>query len=751
MLRLSFLIALWTALGTTVAFPSDLKASDAESPAEVNSIQVGFGNHYKLGCWTPVTIMLSEPVGDSGTTARNAARHLDVQVADGDGVPAWFIGPDINGTESAVYEAYVRIGRANQPIHVGISTADGNGNVAPKLLAGRASESSAVALSATGQFIVELGASIGYPEMVRRQNLNEAERTSVVTIETPQPLPDEWYGYDGVDTVVIVGAAAAEKSLLSAPAIDALEQWVQQGGELVVCCGGKAEQILGANKPLSRFAPGELSGVINLPAARFGPIENFAGAEQPLESTSIRVPQWKNVAPDHRIELSGAARAEDLPLVIRWPFGFGQVTFVGLDLDRPPFAQWPSRAKFLEKLVGKRALMGGRSAGSRAAGQGKQLGYIDLAGQLRGALDQFEDVHLVPFWAVAILGLAYIVLLFPLNYWIVIRGVRRQALAWVIFASVILTFCLAAYALASYAKGKLRHVNQVDLTDVDLIAGRARGATWLNIFSAENALYDLHVEPRISNPMGGNASASADNANPNSSTLLSWFGLPGTGLGGMSSAAVNLPLFDEPYMIDPGRGTISGVPLAKWSSQSFVARWEMDRQAADSHGLNASLTATIDRRLRGTMVNRLDSPLTDCVLLFDRWAYPLGTLTPGKSVSLDRAEWQTIDTYLTKRRTIAAHDEVPPYDRAGFDVLRIMEVMMFYDAAGGSNYAGLVNRYQRFTDLTDQLEFGRAILVGRGPAGAVVQIDGRPATDEAQGVHTSMYRYVIPVESPNGT
>ncbi|HEY2760973.1 MAG TPA: hypothetical protein VGI75_09520, partial [Pirellulales bacterium] len=528
----------------------------------------------------------------------------------------------------------------------------------------------------------------------------------------------------------------------------ALESWVRQGGELVVCCGDKAEQILGTNGPLARFAPGELSGVVNLPAARFGPIENFAGAEQRLESDSIRVPQWKNVGPDHRIELSGGTRLEDLPLVIRWPLGFGQVTFVGLDLDRPPFAQWPSRAKFLEKLGDKHILIGGRAAEGRPGGQGKQLGYIDLAGQLRGALDQFENVHLVPFWAVAILGLAYIVLLFPLNYWIVSRGLRRQTLAWAIFASVILTFSLAAYALASYAKGKLQRVNQVDLTDFDLLTGRMRGATWLNIFSAENALYDLHVQPRTSNPVGGDASRR--DANPNSSTLLSWFGLPGTGLGGMSSAAVNRPLFDEPYTIDPARGTISGAPLAKWSSQSFVARWQSDRQAADARGLNANLTATIDRRLRGTMANRLDSPLTDCVLLFDRWAYPLGTLPPGKSVSLDRADWQTIDTYLTKRRTIAAHDEVPAYDRAGSDVLRIMEVMMFYEAAGGSNYAGLVNRYQRFTDLTDQLEFGRAILVGRGPAGAAVQIDERPPSDEASGIHTSIYRYVIPVQSPGG-
>jgi hypothetical protein len=319
-------------------------------------------------------------------------------------------------------------------------------------------------------------------------------------------------------------------------------------------------------------------------------------------------------------------------------------------------------------------------------------------------------------------------------------------------------FCAAAYALANCAKGNRRHVNQVDLVDVDLAAPHVRGTTWLNIFSPQNALYDLRVQPRFSGSNGqdaapGNADASKefDHASNPSPTLLSWFGLAGTGLGGMNSATVNPPLFDQPYTIDPGHGTISGVPLAVWSSQSFVARWETGGAGIGSGGVEATLTATADRRLRGTVVNRLAGPLNDCVLLFDRWAYPLGMLAAGKPAALDQLEPQTIDTYLTKRRTIAAHDEVPPYDRTSFDVQRIMEVMMFYEAAGGSNYAGLLHRYQQFTDLSTQLEFGRAILVGRGPDGAAVQIDARQPADDADNNHTSVYRFVLPVKPPGGT
>ena len=406
--------------------------------------------------------------------------------------------------------------------------------------------------------------------------------------------------------------------------------------------------------------------------------------------------------------------------------------FVGLDLDQAPFKEWPSRGKFLEKLLGRSAALAGQS--SHAARQGKQLGYIDLSGQLRGALDRFRDVQLIPFWVVAALVILYIVLLFPLNYLIAVRWLQRPRLAWILFPGVLVLFCTAALALANHAKGDLEHVNHVDLVDIDLSAGQARGTTWFNIFSPVNTLHDLSVRPVAKEK--------------HSSSLLGWFGLPGTGLGGMSSATVNPPLFDQPYTIDPSQGTLSSAPLAKWSTQSFVARWNADSTATVGGQLEAALTATPDRRLRGTLTNRSGLPLSDCVLLFDRWAFPLGELGPGKSVALDRIESQTIDTYLTKRRTIAAHDEVPPYDRAGFDVHRIMEAMMFYDAAGGSNYTGLLNRYQRFTDLTSQLEFDRAILVGRGPSAAAVIIDEKSAPADAAGDNSAVYRFVLQVKPP---
>ena len=78
---------------------------------EVKSIRLGFGNHYKLGCWTPVYVELSGALGDSGAPGR-----FDIEAPDGDDVPAWFIGPRSSGREGATRTEYVRIGRPNSQL-----------------------------------------------------------------------------------------------------------------------------------------------------------------------------------------------------------------------------------------------------------------------------------------------------------------------------------------------------------------------------------------------------------------------------------------------------------------------------------------------------------------------------------------------------------------------------------------------------------------------------------------------------------
>ena len=218
-----------------------------------------------------------------------------------------------------------------------------------------------------------------------------------------------------------------------------------------------------------------LSEIDNLSATRFGAIETYAkveAQERLAADRPIRVPAWTNVK--GRVELTAGSQAADLPLVVRYPMGFGTVTFVGLDLDRAPLSEWAGRTKFLEVLLARRGSAATTIGGGSGVAQAMRYGYVDLSGQLRRCLDQFEHVELVPFWLVAGLALGYLVLLFPMGYWLVVRGWKWPAGAWIVFPAVLCIVAGSAIAVASYSKGTARHVNQADLVDVDLNAGVAR-------------------------------------------------------------------------------------------------------------------------------------------------------------------------------------------------------------------------------------------------------------------------------------
>jgi hypothetical protein len=155
------------------------------------------------------------------------------------------------------------------------------------------------------------------------------------------------------------------------------------------------------------------------------------------------------------------------------------------------------------------------------------------------------------------------------------------------------------------------------------------------------------------------------------------------------------------------------------------------------------LRETPDGLISGGLTNAGSAPLADAVLLFERWAWPLGTLRPRETVQIDRLfSPRTIDTLLTQRKTVGDKDQITPYDRGGGDAGRILQMMMFYQAAGGRRYTGLSNGYVRFLDLSGHLRMGQAILMARGPAAGTWLLDGQAAADDEP---TTYYRFVMPV------
>jgi hypothetical protein len=367
------------------------------------------------------------------------------------------------------------------------------------------------------------------------------------------------------------------------------------------------------------------------------------------------------------------------------------------------------------------------------------VGFDDLTGQLRAALDQFGGITLVRFSWIAALLVAYILLIGPLDF-LGLRKAGRPHWTWLTFPLIVAATCLVVYFLAAHLKGSRNKVNQLDLVDVDAEQSLVRGTMWANLYSPEAAVPDIALQTDV--PL---AMQPADQG-----LAVSWQGLPGTGLGGMDTTAGVGELSDGYTMFsghrDPAAGpSIRELPIHTSSSKAIVARWWMELPAAETW---SELQVGDGGLLSGYLTNPLEVELSNCSVYYDNWAYRLDRrLAPGDRVDLDFESPLDLRWQLTRRRLVESRDIATPWDRADFsDVGRILEMMMFHHAAGGRAYTRLGDEYQQFVDLSYHLKLGRAVLIGRvKKAGTALLRDGESVDDDLD-VNWTYYRVVFPVE-----
>jgi hypothetical protein len=691
-------------------------------------VRVGFAGHYKVGLWTPVEVSLRGGSPD-------VSGKVSLTVPDGDGVPSRVSLPVARGETSVVL--YARFGRVNSEMTVEY---DYRGEEGP--VAGRVFKTSEVAddahfrpaIAAGQKMIVSVGVDpLGVEGLVELTRRETGEQVIAVRLEDCSQLPAQWYGYEGVDTLVL---STSEPEIFTdlkpdGARIAALAEWIRMGGRLVLCIGSRAEEVLSDEAPVRQFAPGRLQEMVPLGSTQTRSLESYAASSTAIPPPGIRVP--------HLADVEGVVEAREgsLPLVVRRAWGFGQIVFLATDLDRPPVSEWKDRSLLVGRLLD---FPTGRAEEAEDGSAMMHYGFNDLSGQLRSALDQFAGLRLVPFWAVAAMVFVYILLIGPVDYFFLRKVVGRMQWTWVTFPSIVLVVCLAAWGLAYYLKGNELRANQVDLVDVDAASGYVRGTSWANVFSPRTESYDLSLRPKpLDTPPA-----------PNARVLFSWMGLPGSFLGGMNPKASNPTLWSEPYEFSPQLYALEGVPIQIWSTKSFTARWYAQTRVCPKADLVVE-----GQIVSGRITNTLSFPLADCLLAHGQYAYQLGSLLPGQSARIETRIRSSLKTLLTQRRFVedvetGTHREVATaYDRSSVDVPYIVRTMMFFQAAGGRTYTGLSNGYQGFVDTSILLKTDRAILVARGPDrhhGAELLRDGELITEQADR-HVVFYRFAFPVES----
>lgn len=699
-----------------------LAARGFAAPAEPTiRLQVGLGGVFRVGTWTPVWVTLETPDSLAGL-------RLELIALDGDGQEVRYTAPpfELPANRPTVVERQLRFGRAKPELQVRLLDSGG------RLLAETSSGALTRAVSSTTRLFVLAGDSLG-ADLALKQFRSTAPGVELHRLPADASWPTHWSGWESVDTLVITSASLPQLGELAPERFAALERWIEFGGRLVLCAGVQSERLFAgesSERTWRRLLPGKFAG--RAAARQTLGLESFADAHVRIDLAADLPLATLSDVRGRVLAYEGLGGANDQPLIVRHTVGFGDVTFVAFDPDQPPLAEWRERPRLVAKLLFDVAT--GEDSAPSQTGRASHVGYRDLSGQLRAALDRFPGVSRVSFSLVVVLVALYVGLLGPGDYFFVRRVLKRPMAMWLTLPLLVGGFAATAYALVQRYHADRRIVNQVDIVDIDAERGLVRGTSWRHLYAPADERFDLTFAPTWPTTSGD--------------ALLTWHGLPGTGLGGLD---VPRPQFleDAQYELAAARDEsglrtkLSGLPLRIASTKSLSARWGGSAKVEPAGELRAAAFG-----LEGTLRNPLPVELTECQLVHENWIYRLeSTLRPGESVAVREMKQQNLKWRLQRKSLVATSDVSTPWDEGELDdIPRLLEVMLLHGLAGGQAYTRLTHRFQAFLDQSEQVRAGRAILLARAavPAAECQMAERREPL--VAGQQWTIVRFVLPVE-----
>jgi hypothetical protein len=585
-----------------------------------------------------------------------------------------------------------------------------------------------------------------------RQSGAAATRRSrqIVWLPGIEDLPPSPQAYDAFDRVLVHASRREDAKGRHRAGVRGLRQWVTNGGRAVITAGALAKDWLGEDGSLMGFAPGRFADVGEL--RDMGPLDSYS---QPIganaadsrsgvpatgaEPFRLPIARLENV---HGIVESQTG--EGIPLVVNSPLGFGEVRFVAFDLDAPALKNWSGHPRLIRRLF--ELDRGGASGASGAPAERgwRTGGYRDLGEQWRDALDQFDEAPALPFWAIVGAALAYLALIGPIDYFLIgRRRIREQSgnnrrdarpvagtATWFTSTALVLVATAATFWWRGDFDAPSPNAKAVYVVDVDVAGSHAsgpgvvRGAAWINVLAAESQMISM-AAPSGRAPVGAPANVRFSSLSPPSP---------------VSGVAI-LGRNDDPYRVGTERVTHLG--LAARSSKLLQLDWT----SATTATIAGALAADPFGKPVGKIANPLDEPLTDAVLFYATLAYPLGTLAAKEEIEIGpRRQPVPATAVLNRRRVVEGRETATRYDPTSLDIDRTLEMILFYEAAGGESYTKLKNDVHGRLDMSNQLRFGRAILVCRTKARTTQTSSSIEANHEQVALDaTTVYRFVLPV------
>ena len=753
LLTLALFVAL--SLGTQPAFsrpanPLEPQASSTTPAVTLTELSVGFQNAGRVGSWLPIRLK-------AHGLPTNTTLSLVVTAPDprGDLCESLVANATADSSGSVTFTGVFAVGRLDGRVTLSLRNeaavtvweqsllCEATSSPEPESPAPTAAPSvaaettttttTAIADSAPGVTlprrlqllrhapltVLTTGQPAGLTELRQRLQSSPGTQDALVllNLNSTAQLPTQSRALDSLDTILLV----SEFQMTPAQA-DALRDWVLSGGHLIVSCGSAAPDLLAS--PLGAW----IQPLFEIPADNstretldLTPVQNFVIGATALQTnrnpvTVMRLPSFQPKV---------LVQSLNEPLISRAAAGAGLITAVGIDLNSRPLDQWLSLSQLHETLLFGRLLdatTGQGRVGSRIA----SVGVNDLSTQLAAVSDAIPPEQRWSTGQIMLMMLALILLVGPLDYFLVVRTLRTPRLTWLTFPLLLALACGGTWLASDSSRGP-QTVRQVSLLDVcqDQQNQALRARTWSSLSTTAT---------QVATISSGDHPWLAQLPVTSNDHVLAWSGRAEDIYGGMyRPGGVGLGQYQSRRQ-DPAPSGFNAVPLLADGSTAFLN--EVRQRVTGTPVFQSELTLPPSALLEGTFTHQLPSAIRDWIVVCgnrvyapsDRASEDERTLLPGEVWSRQQGNVRVseirdflrgvrlLENSKTPEGTNPLQSKVTqtqtPWDINSRNPLEILLMTSLYQSAGGEVFVQLQNDQLRRDEVSDTIVLNSALLIG---------------------------------------
>ena len=597
----------------------------------ITQVRFGFpseaGALIRNGTWIPVDIELDA----KGSEIEPDKFIIEMESTDGEGASYLIKIPVI--PKQTRMMGYLRPGSATSPLIVKLKETNGT-----TIQVWPTPARSAATMVGARDFLI---ATAGFPpEALHLASANQSKLDSIKQVSaerlprkfsvlnTIHDLPNQALGYSSLDTLIISTSSTLSSDLIkeaNSEKRSALSAWLLSGGTLLVDSGAHYESTKSLLAALG-VSGCNIEGLDSNPKG----LRTLNGLNRwvtPLVSQLLpmRINEIAKLTPSPSAQTIIRESSEPSdpvvrPILVQIPFGRGRVFLLALGMEGPPFINWDGQQSFWDKFLVE---ISPRNPGFAQGKFPPDTTSIrpELASEIQRALETFAEVPTFPFGWVALLMLAYLFIIGPIDYFVTHYWLKKPELTWFTFLIAVVVATWGAWAGANALKGDDSRLNKLDIMDVDISSGCVQGTSWMSFFS----------------PAPGNYSFTF-RANPAWSSGES-LTLPDLGIletPDRTFRGASQSLFRKPYEYNSFPSSLDQVGIPAWACATLEGSWQKKSNPASapfSADLSHSRVETV--LITGTISNNLSFDLNECNLFYQESWYNLGRFLAGEKRRID--------------------------------------------------------------------------------------------------------------------